>query len=212
MPRHMPAIAVAFGARVSDAIALARAGDIAATVPPPNPVRSEWYPARVELLYELAYLRFFIEWETFLEQSLVRFLCGYVCRHGIVIPASGTFFPSLGQAEAGLLGGQAYKLWHDPNIVVNRVRGFLTNSHYENVIASHIATLGDLASIRHRIAHGQADARRKFDVATMNLAGRRYRGARPGKFLRDWDRTTIPPKRWLETLGTELVNLARQIA
>src|SRR5712672_2619521 len=32
---------------------------------------------KLELLYELAYLRFFIQWEVFLEQSFLRYLCGY---------------------------------------------------------------------------------------------------------------------------------------
>lgn len=214
MARTMPPLAVRFRHRVTDALSLARAGDIAAAASIGDPLRTEWHVARAELLYELAYLRIFVEWEMFLEQTFLRYLCGYVSAGGQIFhPATGAIPATLQIAESEILGsGRDYVLWHDPMTVIRRARRFLVDCPHESVIRSNIARLVHLAALRHRIAHGQKDAKRKFDIATINLAGRRYRGARPGRFLRDWDRSVTPGRRWLTTLGSELENLAQQIA
>ena len=208
----MPSFAGWFQQRVTEALALAHAGDMAAASPLGSHVRREWHVARVELLYEFAYLRMYIEWELFLEQTLLRYLCGYVSVHGTCTPISGVPFTTLSAAETAMNQGRAYILWHNPDAVIGRARRFLVQSPHEIVINSYVSRLGNLASVRHRIAHNQEDAKRNFDIATTNIAGRRYRGARPGRFLRDWDRSVAPHRRWLEALGTDLVNLAQQIA
>jgi hypothetical protein len=78
-------------------------------------------------------------------------------------------------------------------------------------VLSARSSLEVFAAVRHRIAHGQEDARRKFDLATMNLCGKRYRGSRAGKFLRDWDTSTAVSLRWLESMATGLEGLSSQI-
>src|SRR5216684_2130995 len=111
MPRAMPPLAVEFGRRVADALALARAGDLAAAAPLTSLIRQEWRVSRAELLYELAYLRIFIEWELFLEQTLFRYLCGYASGAGRIYAAvGGTFCATLHDAEISVLAGQAFVL------------------------------------------------------------------------------------------------------
>jgi hypothetical protein len=70
----------------------------------------------------------------------------------------------------------------------------------------------EIASLRHRVAHGSHDARVRFDAATMLLAGRRVRGANPGRFLRSFNSSSVPSERWLVTVASELIALAHQIA
>lgn len=212
MPRPMPPLSARFQQRVVEALSLSRAGDFAALSPIGSKVKKEWHIPRVELLYELAFLRMFNEWEVFLEQALLRYLCGYTSVAANVQPLSGVFFSNIALANRAMLGTRHYVLWHDPQVVTQRTKIFLKDCPIEVVIGSHSTRLSDLAAIRHRIAHAQDDARKKFDLATINITGRRYRGARPGRFLRDWDRNFAPPRRWLETLGLEFQNLAKQIA
>ena len=76
------------------------------------------------------------------------------------------------------------------------------------VIASNLSRLEQFAAIRHRIAHAQEHARIQFDLATMSLAAKRYKGARPGRFLRDWE---SPSRRWLDAIADELKYLSVQI-
>lgn len=177
-------------------------------------LREEWHVGRVEMLYELAYLRLFIEWEAFLEQSFIRYMCGYISHCHNPMPSSrlGAFCYSLSIAATAVLNARPYVLWHNPTAVIGRARNWLSACPHEVVVLSHYADLENYAAVRHRIAHGQQDAKVKFDTATMALVGRRYRGARPGRFLRDWDRSAVPQVRWLESVGKSLSNLASQIA
>jgi hypothetical protein len=204
----MPQLASAFRHRVVHSLELAEAGEFAAQ----SSASAEWRPARVELLYELAFLRIFIDWETFLEQTFLRYLCGYRSIHGLYAPISGNYCVSLLGAESLIFGPAGFALWHNPIRVMQRSQQHLTLCPHEVVIQSNYTRLEYFAAVRHRIAHGQDDAKQKFNTATMSLCGRRYRGGRPGSFLRDWDRSVTPNRRWLETLGLELVGLARQIA
>jgi hypothetical protein len=161
----------------------------------------------------MAYLRVFVGWEAFVEQAFLRYLCGYTSSSGTAaLVPGGTFERTIASAEAALLTGRPYVLWHNPTVVISHCRRFFTSSAIDIVVTSHTSRLESLAAIRHRITHAQSDARFKFDSASMALSGKRYRGARPGTFLRDWDAAASPPVRWLETLGFEFANLAAQIA
>lgn len=212
MPRILPPLAAEFRRKVLAASSVARAGDLAATAPIGTSIRTAWHVSRVELLYELAFLRIFIEWEVFLERTFLRYLCGYRSRSGAAFaPTSGRYCSSISSAQTLILGNRSYLLWHSPTSVATRARAHLALSPHETVITSATSQLTHMAAVRHRIAHGQEDAKAKFDAATMALVGRRYIGARAGRFLRDWDRSVAPNVRWLEALSNELASLATQI-
>jgi hypothetical protein len=167
----------------------------------------------IELAYELAFLRVFLAWEVFLEDVFLRLLCGYARSGGALEPlaAGQNYRRTLADAEIAVLQGRAYKLWHNPTDVVDRAKIFFTGSAFELAIASKQADLGYYAAIRHRIAHAQEHARIQFDLATMQLAARRYRGSRPGRFLRDWKRGTMLPTRHFSAIVDDLAVLAKLI-
>jgi hypothetical protein len=204
----MPPYAVIFRQRVAEALALALAGEIAAQ----SSAHAEWRAARVEYLYEMSFLRAFIEWEIFLEQTFLRYLCGYQSPQGRFAPLAGRHCTSLANAEQLVFGRNGYALWHDPTAVTRRAIRHLSLCPHELIIQSNSARLQMFAAIRHRVVHGQDDARQKFDTATMTLCGRRYRAGRPGRFLRDWDISAQPKRRWIEVITLELAALARQVA
>ena len=108
MPRQMPPYAAWFQQRVDEAIRIARAGDLViASNPVGTPLRREWHFSRVELLYELAYLRIFLEWETYLQETFVRYLCGYRSARGMCAPIAGTQYRAdLSSAESDVLRGR----------------------------------------------------------------------------------------------------------
>jgi hypothetical protein len=208
----MPPLANEFRSGVVRATSLAEAGEQARVMLSGFPRRVRpLYPARLELLYEMAFLRVFIEWETFLEQSFLRYLCGYQNVRGQQTMVHGNYYGTLVAAEVAILGSRQYLLWHNPSVVISRSQRFLRAGLHEFVLASNQTRLDWFAAIRHRIAHAQPHARGAFDNATMGLNGKRYQGARPGRFLRDWNIYVTPRARWLETISNELVNLSRQI-
>jgi hypothetical protein len=213
MARGLPRLDLKLAADIDRAVGLAQAGELVRSAVFANPVvKRELHPARLEYLYEVAYLQVFIRWELFLETTFLRCICGQVSRLATPVMQVGvTKFATLASANAAVMGSSDYLLWHNPSTVVNRVRRYLKGSTHETVILSNKARLEHLASIRHRVVHGQDDARKKFDAATMALAGQRYRGSRPGRFLRDWNHTVTPQARWLDVLSAELKGLANQI-
>jgi hypothetical protein len=204
----MPPYAAVFQQRVAEALKLALAGEAAAQ----SSARAEWRAAKVEYLYEMSFLRAFIEWEIFLEQTFLRYLCGYQSSHGLYVPIGAAYCSSLPVAERLVFGRGGYALWHDPAVVARRANRYLVGCPHEVIVQANQPRLQMFGSIRHRVAHGQDNAKQKFDVATMTICGRRYRAARPGRFLRDWDTSTYPRQRWLEVISLELVGMATQIA
>lgn len=206
----MPPCDAVLSRHIDEALELVRAGEVARTATLPAVAR-EFYVSRLELLYEFAFLRMFVAWEVFLEDTFFRYLCGYVSRYGQATLTAGSHFRTLTAAQRAVLQNRDYVLWHNPTRVVQRSASFIRQGRHEIVIASSGARLEAMAAIRHRIAHGHPDAQAKFDGATMALAGKRYRASRPGRFLRDWCAATMPPTRWLRVLGDELRNLAIQV-
>ena len=211
--RRLPPLDKVLNKQVTAAIAIAHAGEVARlALPARSPAWRELHIPRLELLYELAFLRVFVEWEIFLEEVFVRLMCGYAATTGPgVLQVGAVYARSLAAAETAMLRGRDYVLWHDPAAVTARATAYFSTSSFQHVVGSNTARLAGFAAIRHRIAHGQADARRKFDAATMLLVGRRYRGSRAGRFLRDWDITSTPQRHMLESIGAELCSLAAQI-
>ncbi|MCE8050641.1 hypothetical protein HOP61_04985 [Halomonas daqingensis] len=209
MPREMPNLALSFANSVDGAVELVKGVESARSKLGSEDSRQCLPVPRIELTYELSFLRIFNAWEDFLEQGLLRYMCGYEARHGQEDPIDGVFCKSLRSAKVKLNSGQQYLLWHNPGKVVRRAAMHLRNSRHEVVITSMQGRIENFAAIRHRIAH--AHAREEFDRASMALAGKRYLGSRPGKFLRDWAPHTNVPSRWLEVVSIELKGLAFQI-
>ena len=209
MPRPMPDLAGAFERAAREASQLAAAAE-AVRVALASSHRSLLSTYRIVLLYELAYLRLFIAWEEFLEESFIRYMCGYSAGHGTEVPTAG-YRSTLNDARSHLLSGRSYLLWHDPDRVIRRSQDHFQNGRHEIVLSSVTGRAKRFAAIRHRIAHAQAHAREQFDQATMLLSGRRYVAGRPGRFLRDWTPGAATPTRWLDTVGNELISLAYQI-
>lgn len=216
MPRQMPQFSSDLRKVVDAAIGIVKAGELTRTFS--ERARSEWHVARLEHLYELAFLRAFAAWEAVLESVFIRSLCGYTFAAGQeLLIAGATFHPTIGTAEAVLMpANHPFMLWHSPKQVIQRYDKHFQYAHpapaiQRTVIASAYAHLDGLSRIRHRIVHNQADARAHFDATSALLAGRTYPGSRPGRFLRDIDPTNAP-RRWLETTTDDLVNIASQLA
>lgn len=167
----MPALARTFSDEMRAAVELAEAAEEARTFMSGfADKQSLLYVGRIELLYELAFLRLFNAWEQFLEEAFIRYLCGYKAAHGQDRLLTGaTYYPTLTAARNAVLGGRDFILWHDPQKVIQRSRRWFVGARHDLVIASTLGRLEYFAAIRHRIAHAQEHARQQFDAATAGL-------------------------------------------
>ncbi|SUS07607.1 conserved hypothetical protein [uncultured Defluviicoccus sp.] len=167
---------------------------------------------KARFAYELAYLRAFAAWEAFLEESFLRYLCGYTHAVGpqtLVAPA--VFCSTIHDAELRVLGGRSYILWHNPAHVVTRSQTHFVSGRHEVVLNSVLNRVEAFAAVRHHIAHQKRDTANQFDAACITLCGHRLPGSRPGSFLRKTVPHVSPSKRWFELILTDLESYAAQI-
>ena len=213
MARQMPDFGREFERKVTEALALSEAVETARV----RLASQRGHPQvlsipKVEYVYEVAYLRMFLAWEDVLERSLVRYIAGFANSNGLQSLQPGvTYAGSVNDAQTQLYNGHPYLLWHSPSVIVARSQRFFVGGLHETVILSASSNVASYAAVRHRVAHGQEDARRKFDTATMTLGGKRYKGAKAGAFLRDWHGTLVPRQRWIAVIADELIGLIKQI-
>ena len=211
----MPPLAVEFSRDCARWISLAQAGDLILLAGAGIPrVARELSLSRREALYELAYLRIFLSWEIYLEETFRRLCCGYPATAGapltpLVAPAP---FSTLQTADSAILAGSGFVSWADPTKVIRRSQKFMVGGPHEVVLGSAESRLRAFTNVRNRIAHPGAYARREFDHATVMLIGRRFKGSAPGRFLRAWATTSTPGTRMLEAIARELSGLAGQIS
>lgn len=208
MARPMPPLPGRFSSEVDVSLQLADMGErIRARCPE---VARDFGRTKLEAFYELAYLRIFMLWEDFLEQSFLRYLCGYASRTGpagLIRPK----FRKMEDAERNVLGNARYVSWASPSLVSKRSQAFMSKGLHELIINSNLARLEAFAFVRHRIAHSSKYSSNQFNAASMTLAGRRYPKGSPGKFLRDKAVSQPIPERWLHHIAEELKALALQI-
>lgn len=211
MSRRMPPLEVRFASFVDEALGLAEVAErIRAVSPPGSLARHELRGRRLDALYEIAYLRVFLLWEDFLEQSFIRYLCGYPCTLGPAVLRVARF-GSLSDAEGAILGTNDWVTWANPNRVVSRSQQYINSGFHEAVLKSNLSRLGAFNSVRNRIAHRSAYARHQFDLATTLLVGRRFPGSSAGIFLRQMAVSLPAPESWLRHIASELKAMAVQI-
>lgn len=218
MPRPMPPLAQEFDDQVAKCLQLATSVELARTRLSDHRLHSGpalFHPARLEAFYEIAFLRIYVQWEVFLEETFIRYLCGYESSYGPA-PLLRRPFPTLAAARAAVLGDSDYVSWQRPSAIARRCRKHMANANrqpppsncfHESVVLSYSYQLEAIAAIRNRIAHRSKHSKAEFENATMQLAGKRFSGASVGRFLR----THSGNRRWLTSLANDLIQLAYQI-
>src|SRR5258708_6956274 len=153
MARRMPRLDTQFAVLARSAVDLALAGErIRSAAPAGSLFKTELSLPRLEALYETAYLRVFIAWEEFLEQTFLRYICGYVSALGsytLTLPA----FRNIADANVDVLGPRDFVSWADPKQVIRRSQTYATLSFHETVLNSDLSRLLLFKSVRNRIAH-----------------------------------------------------------
>lgn len=207
MPRELPSLDKHFSKQCLRAIKISRNIEFAKVL---NGSKITIYD--LEYAYEIAYLRVFVAWEVFLENVLFRLLAGYtISGNQEPLKEGKSYAKNIGAARTLIQGNRDFVLWHACGKNINRAAIKFNNSNFEQVLKSAEDDLDMFSAIRHRIAHEQDDARNNFNEATMALCGRRFRAARAGRFLRYINPNSVNGERFLETITTDLENIATQL-
>ncbi len=160
-----------------------------------------------DYLAEIAFLKSFIAWELFLEESFVLYLLGKKAPlaarpHRKLVPSNRDVAEKLFIPDKG-----KYANWSVTDFIRERAeKCFLTGTEpYSSVLVAHNSTLKQIKSIRNAIAHASISTQESFKkIARDRLSVGVYpTGLTVGGFLSTTVPASHPPESFLESyLGT----------
>ncbi len=163
-------------------------------------------------MIELAFLRGFLAWETFLEESFLLHMLGKRPRRGrppvrYVLPRSRK------QAFELVSLGQQYVRWEQASEVTRRAEWFFRDGRpFASALRARQSTLEEARALRNAVAHRSESAQQKFEnLARSKLAGALPHGLTVGAFLNTMRRESMPPESFLEHYLGILQSVAEMI-
>lgn len=139
------------------------------------------------LISELAFLRCFLAWEVFLEETFYQYALGRAAPDGSQFPRYLTP-TSMDHAKRVIRGGRAFVTWTDAGRVTERAEMFLRDGEpYATALGNASSDLADMVKIRNRIAHRSERATEEFLELVRRKLGYVPQGMSPGRFLRGND-------------------------
>lgn len=168
--------------------------------------------ARRDSIIELAFLRGFLAWESFLEESFILHMLGKQPRRGHP-PHRYVLPPNRKAAFALTAGGRGYASWEIAADVANRATRFFRDGRpYTAPLRASQTTLDDARTLRNAVAHRSETAQKKFESLARNeLGGTLPLGLTVGGFLNSPKPTLTPPRSFLEHYLGVLQLVAEQI-
>jgi hypothetical protein len=167
--------------------------------------------SRRDSITELAFLRAFLAWETFLEKSFILYLMGQIPTHGRA-PKRYVFPPNQRLAMEWLAEGRDYAKWAKPGEVSKRATRFFRKGHpFASALRSQQNELANANVIRNMIAHESTNAREKFEKLVRQKLGALPFNRTVGGFLCQTVPKTKPPTSFLEWYLSILQFCAEQI-
>jgi hypothetical protein len=140
---------------------------------------------QIEQIAELCFLRIYLGWEGFLEDSFTRYMCGGRSISGF-LPRRFAAPPSLAHARnmlIGLGGVRRYTDWTNPGTVIERANlTFKGGKPFATPLSAATQDLTDMRVVRNCIAHRSEEALAKFYALILRRLGVAYK-FRPGRFL-----------------------------
>jgi len=167
---------------------------------------------RSESMIELAFLRAYLAWEVFLEESFVLYLLGMKAPRRAA-PKRFTFPPSRRLAKEWIVPeGRPFAKWDANSVRVRAGRFFHGGKPFTAALQSNQYALDQAKTIRNAIAHESDEAREKFKT----LARDKLNGTLPptltaGGFLNAPVPGLAPTQSFLEFYLERIEFVARQI-
>lgn len=153
---------------------------------------------RRDSIVELVFLRAFLAWETFLEDSFVLYLVGRTAPRGRA-PYRYTLPPTMKLAEEWLVPeGRTYANWDATSVSDRSERYFRDSRPFAAALRSHQNLLSDAKTIRNAIAHESKSAYTKFENVARVKLGTLPSNLTVGSFLNTTVAGSTPPQSYLE--------------
>lgn len=165
---------------------------------------------RRDSLIELAFLRGFLAWESFLEESFVLYLLGKNAPRGRP-PRRFAMPPTRSAAQLFVAEGREHTKW-DVASASNRAERFFAGGRpFAGPLRSNQSHLSDAGTIRNAVAHKTPRAREKFEALVRRELGALPPNMTVGGFLNTTKPSSIPLLSYLEFYLDRTEFIAKQI-
>lgn len=166
---------------------------------------------RRDSMIEIAFLRMFLAWEVFIEQSFVLYVMGAKPLRGRSLQRF-VFPPTRSKAEEWLTDGRDYATWGSAAAVGQRAeRYFRDGRPFAEILRANQNFLDETRFIRNAIAHRSGDAFERFEVLVRNRLGALPANTTVGSFLATAVPVSAPPQAFWEFYLLKLTQLAESI-
>jgi len=156
-----------------------------------------------DFLTDSAYLRVFIAWETFLENTFVRYMLG---EHSILGNIVTSYVRPLDDQHANrlLIGTQKFVDWSDPQTVKKLCNLYFSPGNpIDTFVSSMASDLSDLKTIRNAAAHLSSTTRKQLDA----LGTRKLKKTCTNLKVSDYILAVDPVSKTNDTILTSYLNL-----
>lgn len=167
---------------------------------------------RRDSLVELAFLKSFLAWEAFLEESFLLYLVGQGPPRGRG-PRRFAFPPTFRAAKEWVVPEhRRFADWTDPQQVSERAKRFFRDGRpFSPILHSNQNALHEAHTIRNAVAHVSLGAREKFESLVRNRLGTLPPHMSIGGFLRMPVPGATSPASFLESYLSRIEFIAQQI-
>lgn len=164
-----------------------------------------------EIIVEVAFLRAFLAWEIFLEESFILYTLGKRSPRGkpprsFVVPPNRTIAEQLCVPER-----REYVDWAVDLVIERAKRFFLNGRPYAPVLRSQINTFTEMKTIRNTIVHSSSSSQEKFKSLVRRKLGPCPPGLTVGGFLSTTVPGSSPPESFLEDYFQQILLAAERI-
>jgi len=212
MPRQRPDLVLRdFDQGISQSQHLAAAAHvwILPTYGPSNP---KFTTKHQNMLIELAFLKCFLAWERFLEESFILYLMGKksprrFAPKRFIEPPTREYAIQLVLPE-----GRQYANWDDPETVQSRAqRFFIKGGPYKSVLSANAYLFKELRVIRNAMVHHSSSSQGKFQGLVRQKIGALPLKMNVGTFLSTTQPNSNPPISFLDDYLNRMICAAKQI-
>lgn len=166
---------------------------------------------RRDSIVELAFLRTFLAWETFLEDSFILYLMGQKPPRGRA-PHRYTIPPNRALAEEWVVPERRpFAVWDAVSVSDRAQRFFRDGRPFTSALRSNQSMLDDTKKIRNAIAHESKSAQEKFEKLVRDKLGTLPSNVTVGSFLGTTVPGSSPPMSFLESYLDKIDAVAEQI-
>ena len=196
--RKLCASCCSFTKRLGQMKHVAEAGQQWVSIPIPNGV-PDFTVSHMEMIIEIAFLRAFLSWEAFLEESFILYLWGKSPPRGR-IPKRYVYPPTREIAEQiVIIPGKEYSDWAKFQNVISRAERFFENGKpYSDALKSQHSKLQDIETIRNAIAHRSINSWERFQSLVRRELGTYPSNLSIGGFLEMTIPHSSPPLSFFE--------------